>query len=413
MKFKPPELPKNPTHEEWEWWQQCFVDGLAINEITTDAHKLTMLRSHAGAQLFPMLKNATSFDGAITILDGQFKKPTRLLFARHQTLTCRQKDGEDISTFVSRLKLLVEKCECKELDIQAHKDNLLCDAFVAGVRSDLIRARLLELSNEKATADECISIAGAVELSTDISRNLNGDSSTLNEYSQSVAAIRSEDRSTATKKDKRDLFSKSSTASTGRKCGYCNLAMHPRPRCPAKDAQCHNCGKPGHWAKACRAQVAALQNETDEEGHIASVLCAWKDSEGPVKAIFASITINRKLSVSALIDPGSSHSYITIDKLKELGVHVGGRATNTRLANGEIAKIRGQVQLQVALKGVTHECMFNVVTTLIADAIIGMDLLSRYRKVCLNFEGSTNESLSFSATDSDTIFFAPVLYSLQ
>ena len=83
-------------------------------------------------------------------------------------------------------------------------------------------------------------------------------------------------------------------------------------------------------------------------------------SQSNVKAIFTAIVLNEKLSVNALVDPGSSHSYITVEKLNSLGMRVGGRATNTRLANGDVAKIRGQVQLRVKLKGVSHQCTFNV-----------------------------------------------------
>ena len=91
MKFKPPTLPVNPTSEQWKWWKRCFTDGLAINEITDDGQKLTFLRTHAGAELFSILESATTFNDAINILDTQFKKPTRVIYARHELLTATQK----------------------------------------------------------------------------------------------------------------------------------------------------------------------------------------------------------------------------------------------------------------------------------------------------------------------------------
>ena len=147
MKFRPPDLPTNPTQEQWQWWKRCFIDGLLINEITEETHKLTYLRSYAGSELFKILERATTFNGAIAILDSQFQKPSRVIYARHQTLSCKQRDDESVSDFIKRLRLLVERCECAELDIQAHKDMLLRDGLVSGLRSDLIRARLLELAD--------------------------------------------------------------------------------------------------------------------------------------------------------------------------------------------------------------------------------------------------------------------------
>lgn len=92
MKFKPPNLPTNPTPEQWRWWKSVFVDGLVINEVEDDAHKLTYLRSHAGAELYPLLQSSATFNGAMGILDAQFEKRTRVIYARHQLLSNRQRD---------------------------------------------------------------------------------------------------------------------------------------------------------------------------------------------------------------------------------------------------------------------------------------------------------------------------------
>ena len=185
MKFKPPQLPTNPTPEQWRWWKRIFIDGLAINEVVENTHKLTFLRSHAGSELYPLLQNAETFDAAMDILDAQFEKPTRVIFARHELLSCRQKEGERIPDFIKRLKILVELCECKPLTAYVHKQLLLRDALVSGLRSDHVRARLLELDDTKSV-DDCIALANAVELSTDYSRSFRAETS---EQSNSVSAV--------------------------------------------------------------------------------------------------------------------------------------------------------------------------------------------------------------------------------
>ena len=131
MKFKPPDLPATPTPEQWKWWKRCFADGLRINGTTTDADKLVFLRTYVGADYFALLESATGYNDAIATQDKQFLKPTRVLFARHQALSARQKEDETVTQFFGRLKRLVENCECADLDIQQHKDYLTRDALVA------------------------------------------------------------------------------------------------------------------------------------------------------------------------------------------------------------------------------------------------------------------------------------------
>jgi len=111
MKFSPP-FPAYPTPEQWKWWRQCFIDGLAINDIEDDKHKLTFLRSHAGSELYSLLSSSADFESALEILDTQFDRPTRVLYARHQLLSSKQKQDESVMEFSKRLNILVEQCQC-------------------------------------------------------------------------------------------------------------------------------------------------------------------------------------------------------------------------------------------------------------------------------------------------------------
>ena len=234
MKFKPPDLPTNPTPEQWRWWKACFTDGLTINGITEAAHKLTFLRSQAGAELYAILEGATTFDEAITILDGQFKRPTRVVYARHQLLTCTQKPDETVNDFMKRLKILVHHCECKDVLSNAHQDLLLRDALVAGLTSDNIRARLLELDDTKAELADCISLANAVEISTNYSRSFHSDAG-----GSTVAAVDTFDNTMAAAQrhngPQGGRTGQSHTRfvdNTRGKCNFCGSSPHPRKTLP-------------------------------------------------------------------------------------------------------------------------------------------------------------------------------------
>ena len=86
-------------------------------------------------------------------------------------LSACQKDHESILPFSGRLKRLVEDCEYTSLTFQAHKDYLVRDTSISGLRSDDIRAWQLELEDCMADIDSCISLACAIiELSSDFSK---------------------------------------------------------------------------------------------------------------------------------------------------------------------------------------------------------------------------------------------------
>lgn len=54
-----------------------------------------------------------------------------------------------------------------------------------------------------------------------------------------------------------------------KQCDYCGNEVHPRKDCPAVTASCNQCGRKGHYAKACRKpsqqiQVRKVRGDTDE-----------------------------------------------------------------------------------------------------------------------------------------------------
>jgi len=40
---------------------------------------------------------------------------------------------------------------------------------------------------------------------------------------------------------------------SGERCSFCGGLFHPRYSCPAHDATCFSCGKPGHFARVCQS----------------------------------------------------------------------------------------------------------------------------------------------------------------
>ena len=98
---------------------------------------------------------------------------------------------------------------------------------------------------------------------------------------------------------------------SNRTCFFCGGSCHNRQFCPAKDAVCHNCQKPGHFAKVCQSKrKKSSSNETLASTHpaLASVVATSKSPESRQETIIDAYVDNKH--VNALLDTGSSNSFI-------------------------------------------------------------------------------------------------------
>ena len=373
MKFQPPQLPRNPTSEQWRWWKNCFSDGLTINEIKDDSHKLTFLRTHAGPELFPLLEKVGTFKDAMEILDKQFKTPTRIVYSRHQLLSCAQKPGELISDYVKRLKILVHQCECNAITADEHKNLLLRDSLISGIASDQIRARLLELDDAHASLNECISLAMAIEISTDYSRSFRSPA----EESDTALAITDGNYACSSQ---RPPPNDKTTFHSPRTCFFCGRGPHPRRSCPAREAMCHKCGKKGHWMAVCRSQSSTM----DSTRTTASTFLCSIDS---TKLLYSSISVNHNHNVKALIDSGSSHSFITTELASKLKLPIKWQPASTCLADNSYCTTRGYTNVNICVGNTNHDIQLTVTDSLVAEVIIGMDFLAQHESVELQTGG--------------------------
>jgi len=379
MKFTPPTFPTNPTPEQWTWWRQCFIDGLAINEITDDKHKLTFLRTSAGAELYSLLSDAENFSSALGVLDAQFKRPTRALYARHQLLTAKQRSDESIMEFNKRLNILVEKCDCKALSLKEHKDSLLRDALIAGLKSDIIRARLLELTDSEASLADCLAKAAAVELSTDFSKSFQPE---IDLTSSSVACAHQNDSQLAASSSfPKARSSNKQPLNSNSQCTYCGQSFHQRNKCPARNASCLKCGKPGHWAKVCRSHAAAVQNSETQSSQLCTINTLSTNS------VYYPVKINGNFTVLGLIDPGSTESFITSKIASDLRLPIKYIKSSIRLANGSDFQIHGYTDATIEIEGEKYSIKLLVAVSLVSHLIIGMDVLAQHDSITLVLGG--------------------------
>ena len=230
-----------------------------------------------------------------------------------------------MNDFIKRLRILVQQSECKDITTSVHQELLLRDALVAGVSSDIIRARLLKLDDSKANPNDCIFLANAIELST----NHQPSVVTKGNQTATLAATGKSNHQTQGKVQAQGNTSRG-------KCQFCRSGFHSPRSCPARNDVCHKCGKSGHWQVVCRLQAAAVYG--DEESIVASVLCAMPSKSN---SFYASVCVNERSDMKALIDPGSTDSLIRANLAKEVDLNITRNSSTTLLADGKPVKFIG------------------------------------------------------------------------
>ncbi|XP_064090684.1 uncharacterized protein LOC135204400 [Macrobrachium nipponense] len=122
-----------------------------------------------------------------------------------------------------------------------------------------------------------------------------------------VSAVNREEESSSAENNSESV----SAATSGARCFFCGNNRHPRTQCPAKDAVCLKCKKQGHYARVCRSvkQVSGSSSPKYSAAMLASIVGA---SPKCLEKSITPLKLNGS-SVSALIDTGSSDSFVRHD----------------------------------------------------------------------------------------------------
>ena len=284
-----------------------------------------------------------------------------------------------MNDFVKRLNILVEKCNCTALTIKQHKDSIIRDALIAGLHSDVIRARLLELNDSEASLSDCIARANAVKISTDFSKSFQNSFSVGTPTLNAVQSVQPGPVVAATKQ----CNSSSQKHSHYDKCRFCGEAPHPRQKCPARNTNCLKCGKSGHWARVCQARVAACQSTVAH-----GMLCTIQPD---ASSVYYPVKINGKETLLALIDPGSTESFITAASAERLKLKTQNANYHIKLANGNDYHIDAHADVSVSIESEKYDVSLLVAGSLVCDVIIGMDILSQHKSITLHLGGPRND----------------------
>ena len=187
----------------------------------------------------------------------------------------------------------------------------------------------------------------------------------------------------------------SEESETDTHCMYCGASAHDRSVCPARHERCTFCRIPGHFRSVCRR----LTRLSPPHFVSAAVLGSISDKSSLAKSIVPVLVNGHKFR--ALIDTGSSLSFIDQKLVRSLHLPKFSQNVNIALAasNAGATSSESTVLQELQLCGHTHKNQqISVLPQLCCDLIIGLDLLSSYQKLVMNFDGPDEDFIVDTGT---------------
>ncbi|XP_044752905.1 uncharacterized protein LOC123312508 [Coccinella septempunctata] len=151
--------------QNWATWIQKFELYMlaAVDTNASEEKKVAIflnLIGDAGLEIFNTLKLKIS-SAKLEDVKAAFKKycepKKNVVFDRFKFLSCTQKDGQSITSFITEIKTLVKNCE------YTNEDEMVRDKIIMGMKDDNLREKLLQ--NESLSLKKTEEICNIMEIS--------------------------------------------------------------------------------------------------------------------------------------------------------------------------------------------------------------------------------------------------------
>ncbi|XP_069747914.1 dnaJ homolog subfamily B member 13 isoform X3 [Narcine bancroftii] len=157
----------------FNFWLLNFENFLRFIQVEEDNQRLTALLSMVSLRVYENIQDETTYTAAIKVLKGLYDQPVNRVHARLMLASRKQQPGESSRAYLQVLKALGKDCNCVDKTAAEITSDLIRDAYVAGLRSNEVRLRLLEQGVEKLedVARIAITMEDAALKSTELSRD--------------------------------------------------------------------------------------------------------------------------------------------------------------------------------------------------------------------------------------------------
>ena len=321
------------SDKAWLHWRRTFTSFLdSVSADYESLNKLDVLVNHVSPAIYEFISESGNYKAAIDTLEKLYIAPKNEILARHLLATRRQQPGESLSEYLNALQLLAKDCAFKAVTATEYQEEMIRDASINGLHSQCIRQRLLE------------NITLNLEAAYTQARSLEIAEKSSNTYSNSLPL------NSVTTENEDGSFS--AAAKPRRLCYFCGGARHNRQQCPTRDAICNDCGKIGHFAKVCQSKGKSSKTTSASLSAVYDTPPISTVAASPQRLQKAMIPINIcGTKLDALIDTGSSDSFICKDKVRELNLEIIPTRSTVSMAQSSLkAGILGYVTIDLNIK---------------------------------------------------------------
>ena len=320
LSIEPPKPFNFSNPDDWPRWKKRFQQFREASGLSAESQKrqVSTLLYCLGEDADDVLVSTSiteearkSFDTVVEKFDNHFQVRQNLIFERAKFNKRVQLESESAEQFITALYHLADTCNYGEM-----KSEMIRDRLVVGIRDENLSQQLqtdseltLDKAKKKIRQKEAVHQQHDILKGRDVhpSSDLEG----IKYKSKHASSIRKND----------------SMLGTSKKCTRCGKAKHPRDKCPARDAECFNCHKKGHYSSLCLSKktttaVFTIQgteqtnaSETESDDKFLGAIESQQETQ------WISVLKVNNMKVTFKIDTGaevSAINEITFNKLQDI-----------------------------------------------------------------------------------------------
>ena len=334
-----------------------------------------------------------------------FEPKTNFRLARYQLRDIKQKTGESVDSFITRLKTHSKKCNYPPEILE----DILIDQVIVGIAHGQVRKQLLDYDPDQLTLDKCLQYARTFEATSSQVQHFQPGTHSINSINKRNAPKKPQHqyKSQRNPQTSHNESSRRRTHAPNEVCKWCGGERHPRQKCPASNSECSKCRKMGHWAVVCLSAKAPQQkkkvvheihehpNDTLTDGFHALTFDSFETPDGT--QAYATIQIEpypgRCTNLYGKLDTGSQGNIMPLrtyanlypNQIDKSGSPVNINPCNTTLTayNGTQIKQYGYIELPCTYKNQSANFRFYIADTS-AAVIFGFDMCIQLGIVNLN-----------------------------
>lgn len=358
-------LPPFPTfnvHDEgstsvrWKRWKERLDNLLVALDIKDVARKKALLLHYAGDEVHDIFSTLTLapivavndappdvYTQATTALEKYFIPKRNKEYDVYQFRQAKQKVGENVTTYNTRLRKLAEYCEFADIEAEIKSQ------IVQSCSSARLRRRALR--DGDMTLENLLTLARAFELSDQQAQDIEGSKPEEVNFMKNKSRGRGKTRGKGREKNPEGPATSNSQktykpqAQQNKTCYRCGGTFpHKSKPCPAKGQKCTVCSKIGHFGKMCRSKdykaraVTGDDTSSDDDGYTFMATTKSRKSQ-PNTAV----SINGNM-VDIIVDTGATINILDQQSYKKITPRPKVMTTKTKIfpyGNGDSIDIQG------------------------------------------------------------------------